>query len=280
MKKPFLPIISAGVIPALLWGQDPSENSPAPVPPTLPLTKLVIEPEDILDSKTATIGDRQVTTQRVSPITLPPLPEPTPPPDPLSPEIQQRLQELGEEHRETTMVFIGATVIQSAGFPDGPRTQVQVWDQGTKTSFKLWSSANWALFAGLSTVQGTDGRSYALIMSHSEMDIDKWTQFMVAQDPEYVPPTIPAIPPGDPTFVVSEGMPSPEALAPITALHQLYKTDHARLQAEHQAREQAQRDQEALLRDNPPQPKNIVIRHWRMDEAGLQGATPKPAVTR
>lgn len=273
-------LVFTGLLPALLLGQALSQDSPAPESTAPPLSKLLIEPEDILSSKTEVLGGRQITIQRVAPIALPSAPEPAPPPDPLSPEVQQRLQEFRAKYSDTTMVSIGATVFRSASLADGPRTLIQVWDRETKTSFKLWSSVNWTLLAGIGEVQGTDGQKYALMMNHSEVDLDGWAQLMAAHGQEYVAPAIPPLPTRQATFIVAEGAPTAAALAPITALHQLYNTDHARLQAAHDARQQERRDQEQALRENPPQPKNIVIRHWRMDEAGRQGITPKPAVTR
>ena len=165
MKRTSLLVIIAAAFPALLWGkawaQDEAlsgdsgatNNGEATVAgavadgapsSSVPSPRLLIEPEDILDSKTEDLGDRMMTTQRIAPLTLPPIPAPAPPPDPLSPEAQQRLQELGAKYRETTIVFIGATVYHSATFSDGPRTLVRIWDQKSRTGFECWSSANWA----------------------------------------------------------------------------------------------------------------------------------------
>lgn len=294
MKFHHLPLILAGAIPAVVWGQiegdgDATESTGAKITgeiadgtalePSLPPTKLVVAPEDVLESKTVDLGQRQITTEKIAPLELPPVPEPAPPPDPLAPEVQQQIHELGEKHPDSTLVFIGATVFRSADLP-GPRTLVRVWDQESKSSYSCWSSANWNWLGGIGGVQGEDGRQYVLIMSHGVMDIDRWSEFMEEQGKEFAAPALPEFAAGEATFVVSEGSPTAEALAPVTALHQLYNKDGEKLRAAFEGRERARQEREELLRTNPPRPKNIVIRHWRMDEAGREGITPKPAVAR
>lgn len=294
MKPHLLPLILAGAIPAILLGQtqenqDATETTEAkiigeipdgtPSEPAPPPVKLVIAPEDVLESKTVEVGERQITMERIAPLELPPIPEPAPPPDPLSPEVQQQIQELSAKYRETTLVFLGATIFHSADLP-GPRTLIRVWDQKSKTSYSCWSSANWNWLGGIGSFQGDDGQPYAFIMSHSNMDIDRWSEFMEERGKEYVPPTVPELPAGDATFVVTEGAPTAEALAPITVLHQIINKDGEELKTAYEGCVRAQKEREEFLRANPPQPKNIVIRHWRMDEAGQQGITPKPAVAR
>ena len=298
MKLTLLPLVLAGAIPAILWGQtldgqeatDPStETTEAqiigeipdgkPSEPAPPPAKLVVAPEDVLESKTVEVGERQITTEKIAPLKLPPIPEPAPPPDPLSPEVQQRIHELSAQYRETTLVFLGATIFHSADLP-GPRTLVRVWDQESKSGYSCWSSANWNWLGGIGGFQGKDGRQYALIMSHSNMDIDRWSEFMERHGKEYIAPPVPELPAGDATFVVTDGTPPEDALAPVIALHQLYNKDWEKLKAAYEGRERARLEREEFLRANPPRPKNIVIRHWRMDEAGQQGITPKTAVAR
>ncbi|MCW1922550.1 hypothetical protein OKA05_08285 [Luteolibacter arcticus] len=294
MKRTSLILLLAGTIPAILWGQTQNEQGVteiteaqiindlpdgAPSEPAPPPAKLVVAPEDVIETKTVEAGERQITIEKIAPLQLPLVPEPAQPPDPLSPEVQQQLLELGETHRETTFVFIGATIFQAADLP-GPRTLVRVWDQETQASYSCWSSANWNWLGGVGSFQGEDGRQYALIMSHSSMDVDGWSEFLEEQGTAYDLPTVPELPAGEASFVVSEGAPAAEALSPVVALHQLYNKDGERLKAAYEGRQRAQQEREEFLRANPPRPKGIVIRHWRMDEAGQQGITPKPAVAR
>jgi hypothetical protein len=251
-----------------------TQESPAKV-----ASKLVIAPEDILETKVHDLGDRRITTQKVSPIELPPIPAPPPPPDPLDPAVQARMQALREKHAQTTFVLIGATVYRSAAFPAGARTRLTI--QGQKGGLvTCWSSADWELLGGTGGFVDQEGRKYALIMICSRMDLDRWADFSAHRGGIYKPPAIPPIPPGEATFVVSSGDPSPAALAALGALHDLYNKDLEVLKARRTARNAEHLAREAERRANPPQPKDIVIRHWRLDEAGQQGITPKPAVTR
>jgi hypothetical protein len=251
-----------------------TQESPAKV-----VSKLVIAPEDVLETKVHDLGDRRITTQKLSPIELPLIPAPPPPPDPLDPAVQARMEALGAKYAKTTFVMIGATVYQSASFPDGARTRLTI--QGQKGGLvTCWSSADWELLGGTGGFVDQEGRKYALIMICSRIDLDRWADFVTRRGGNYVHPVVPAIPPGEATFVVSSGDPSPAALAALGALHELYNKDLEVLKARRNARNAEHLAREAERRANPPQPKDIVIRHWRMDEAGQQGITPKPAVTR
>lgn len=242
-------------------------------------SKLVIAPEDILETKVHDIGDRRITTKKVAPIELPPVPAAPPPPDPLDPAVQARMKALREKHAQTTFVLIGATVFRSAAFTDGQRTRLTI--QGQKGGLvTCWSSADWELLGGTGGFVDQAGRKYGLLMTCSRMDLDRWTDFVARRGGKYDPPVVPNIPDGDATFVVTSGEPSPDALAALGALHDIYNRDLVNLRARHSARAAEYQALEAERRANPPQPKDIVIRHWRMDEAGQQGITPKPAVTR
>ncbi len=207
MKPTLLPLVLAGAIPAIIWGQtldgqeatDPSTETTTeariigeipdgtPSEPAPPPAKLVVAPEEVLESKTVEVGERRITNEKIAPLELPPVPEPAPPPDPLAPEVQQQIQQLSAKYRETTFVFIGATIFHSADLP-GPRTLVRVWDQESKTSYSCWSSANWNWLGGIGSFQGEDGQQYAFVMSHSNMDIDRWSEFMEERGKEYVAP--------------------------------------------------------------------------------------------
>ena len=250
-----------------------------PESPAKVASKLVIAPEDVLETKVHDLGDRRITTQKVSPIELPPIPAPPPPPDPLDPAVQARMEALRAKYAKTTFVLIGATVYQSAAFPDGARTRLTI--QGQKGGLvTCWSSADWELLGGTGGFVDQEGRKYALIMTCSRMDLDRWADFVARRGGNYTPPVVPVIPPGKATFVVSSGDLVPASLAALEALHDFYDNDFEKLKARRKARNEEQLALEAERRANPPQPKDIVIRHWRMDEAGQQGVTPKPAVTR
>jgi hypothetical protein len=77
--------------------------------------------------------------------------------------------------------------------------------------------------------------------------------------------------------VVTKGDPADAAaLAPITALHEFYKTDSARIIADYEARLQANRDREAYIRAHPPAPKDVTIHFWQRDHpVGMPAETIK-----
>jgi len=55
-------------------------------------------------------------------------------------------------------------------------------------------------------------------------------------------------------------------LVPIQSLHDLYDKEYARLRAAYEGREQARIAREALLKANPPQPKDITLNFWRSEK--------------
>ncbi len=241
--------------------------------------ELIIAPEEILESRVHDLGDRKITTEKISPIELPPIPAPPPPPDPLDPAVHARMQALREKHAHTAFVLIGATVYNSTAFADGPRTRVTLRGKNGEV-VTCWSSADWDLFTGTGSFMDSSGRAYALIMSHSSLDMDRWTEFVARRGGTFQPPVIPSIPAGKATFVVTDGAPSPDSLAALGALHDFYNGELETLKSRRKAMHAEQLAREEELRANPPQPKDIVIRHWRIDKAGQNGATAKPALTR
>jgi hypothetical protein len=262
------PLIFASVFGALVaFAQDspqvvdPIADSTSPGLESPPAT-LDIKPEDILSTKVRDLGDRKLVIQKVVPYDLSayaPSPESV-----VSVAVDETPAKLPEAIRETEFVFIGATVYTSKDQPDQPRTLVQLWPQGSKEPITCWSSANWNWLAGFGSFQGTDGRHYALIMSHSTEDVERMEELHQRFGGTYQSPTPPEFPAGRATFQVTSGASDAETLAPLQALHDLYNAESAQLQAAHEAREAANKQQEAERLANPPQPKDITLRYWRI----------------
>lgn len=252
-----------------------------PPPPAPPKPRLVIEPEDVLSSKSVEQGQRRITIEKVAPIELPPIPPPVASPDPAAPETQARVQAAGETHANTRFAFVGATVYRSSKLSGGVRTEVRMWDPGTRKSITCVSSSDWSLFEGVGAMELTDGSTFALIMSQGAVDLDRWEQLYAAGGRTYQMPVFPDLPAGK-SYVVTEGEPTEEVLASLGALEGILRDPEqsARLRTAHEGREQVRKEREEYLRAHPEKPKNIVIRHWRNDAAGLAGETPKPAVAR
>ena len=70
-----------------------------------------------------------------------------------------------------------------------------------------------------------------------------------------------------------------DAIAPITALHELYKVEGPHLMAAYQARKQARIEHEAWLRANPPQPQDVLIQVWKREEEAAQMAPLQETTT-
>lgn len=93
-------------------------------------------------------------------------------------------------------------------------------------------------------------------------------------------PELPAIPEADPAFVITKGEPTADELAGLTALHAIYKTEHARLKAAYEYVRVVNEQREAELRANPPKPQNLIIKHWNSTgHAALPSATDPTATT-
>ena len=85
----------------------------------------------------------------------------------------------------------------------------------------------------------------------------------------YTPPVIPELPAGKATFTIISGNPGGNALTDIHSLHDLYNNEYEKLLTAYQGREQARLAREAELKAHPPQPKDIVLNHWRVQPAKL-----------
>jgi hypothetical protein len=66
-----------------------------------------------------------------------------------------------------------------------------------------------------------------------------------------------------------------EAYEGITALHELYRSDYARLKQAYDLREQRRKEREAALRANPPVPEDVVLHFWKVDRDEENTVGPK-----
>lgn len=72
---------------------------------------------------------------------------------------------------------------------------------------------------------------------------------------------------GEIAFRVVEGdATNKEALVDLETLHDLYRSDGQRLKLAYEIRENALRERQAWLEANPPQPQDIIVRHWKVPE--------------
>jgi hypothetical protein len=274
MKQALLPLLFI----AALHGQEPAgepaelldpivkapiiQTEPAPEP-----KRLVIPPEDIISTEIIDANGQKITIQEVQPQELEPLPVP-PPPRILTPEEQATR----EAARAARLADRGAYrhLMFSCTVYDGEKTMIR-WcsqDRQPVEYFTAWSNVNFHYFNSLGRFKKND-TTYSLMFGIGDTDTAKMASLYARRNAVYTPPVIPTLPVDatvEPSYVVTQGNPTPADLEPIVGLHELYKEHHAAMVAEYQ-RLKVLRAQEAATRAaNPPDPKpDIIIRHWTIE---------------
>ena len=141
--------------------------------------------------------------------------------------------------------------------------------------YEAWSNIDWELLCGHGRLTH-NGVEYNLFASLFLYDTAGLRRRAVRLGKPYVPPQIPDLPPDEtPAFVVTRGdSADAAATAAITALHEYFSVHRAELVAALDARKEAQRQHEAELRANPPEPQDVTVRFWQREN---QVAQPPPA---
>jgi hypothetical protein len=270
MKQALLPLLFV----AALHGQEPAgepaelldpivkepivQTEPAPEP-----QRLEVPPEDIISTKVIIRDGQKFTIQKVEPQELEPLPEP-PPPRVLTPEE--------EAARAARVAARGAyrNLLFSCTVYDGEKTMIRWNSQGRQPVeyFTAWSNVNFHYFNSLGRFKKND-TTYTLMFGIGDTDTAKMTSLYARRNAVFTPPVIPTLPEDatlEPSFVVTQGNPTPADLEPLVGLHELYKEHHAAMVAEYQ-RLKVLREQVAAERAaNPPDPKpDIIIQHWTIE---------------
>jgi hypothetical protein len=253
-------IAAAQDAPVTIVGElsDGTQSPPAPNP-ELPLV-------EIRETKVVQLSDRQVTINRIAD---PGLPDPRP----KLPERQEMsaeqieafrnspaVQQWLEEATKTTHLFISATVV------DDRATFLRWWHDGA--TYQAWSNSDWMILTGFAECQKGDKRFVSLLMagrmSSANLPVDS---------PYRIPDDLPAEPG---TYRITQGdMANVEAYEGITALHELYRSDYARLKQAYDLREQRRKEREAALRANPPVPEDVVLHFWKVDRDEENTVGPK-----
>jgi hypothetical protein len=240
------------------------EGAVADGTPPPPVEKKAWPAVEVREVHERVLSDRKVTLQRIK---NPGLPDPTPlaPPPPLTEAELPVLRESPEwkamvaKHQESRLLFISATVY------DHQKTLVRWYGNGSPMkSFAAWSNIDFNHFSGMGGFK-SGGISYHFMMGVGNHDTVRWRARLEEAGREYEEPQAPELPVGEPGFVLVEGDPNDaEGLAPIRGLHELYKTEAARLAAAYAGRERARAEQEAYLKAHPPVPEDIVINYWKV----------------
>jgi len=284
--KPILLLLLAALSAGLVRAQEvaPSATAPTieptarligklpdgtPPPPQPPKPGFIAPAEDILGSATFSEGGRTITVQEIAPIDLPPPPEIVIPAEP-SPALKLKLAELRARQPKIHHISLGATVYRDKEQPT--RTLVTYWsfdkeEPGKVAPITLWSSADFSLLSGIPGFISSDGRNCSLMMAWGVQNRQRNTALRSKTGRPYQGPVIPELPAGKATFLITSGTPSETTLADIQSLHDLYNNEFEKLQAAAQGREQARLVREAELKAHPPQPKDIVLNHWRVEPA-------------
>lgn len=251
---------------ARVLGDIPDGTPPAPEPAK---PGFIVPAADVLATKTCEQGGRTITFREIAPIALP---QPVAPalPDTDSQAFQSRIAALRENYVEQEILMVGATVFRAKDSP--ARSLVRISRLGGREDVTFWSSADFALLSGIPYFIGSDGVTRSTMMAWSIENTDAAAVLRVKYGLAYNAPEIPAFPVDKATFVLTSTNPPAATLAAIQSLHDLYNNEHARLQAAYEGRERARIQQEADLKANPPQPKDIVLHHWRIT-APQKGAT-------
>ncbi len=269
-------VVSPPVLPSLagtarILGKIPDGTPPPPAPPKPPF---VVAPEHVRDTTAIQQGGRTITLQRIDPIALPPPPAPA---APLSAIDAAAFREKAAAYRAThpwvEFLALGATVYRNG--TDPARTFVRYRPNGGGEEIQFWSSADFSLLASLPAFTDGQGRSYSLFLMWTSIDPARTVARLAALGRTYVPPQIPDLPGGAAAFTLI-GSPPADArlLAPIRALHEIYNSQYAQLQSARADRERARLAREAELKAHPPQPQDLVIRHWRLGQGTPQPAAP------
>ena len=239
----------------------PIIREPIVQPEPKPVLRIEVPEENIIQSETITKGDKTVIVQKIAPVALPPVPVAPPAPVALTPEqIEARAARhaLAPKRR---MLMLSCTVY------DHRHTLISWTSQG-KTPvefFKAWSNVNFFHLNPLHQFKKNDV-IYSLMFGIGHEDTAKAAARYARFGETYHPPAIPSLPAdpfAQPTFLVTEGNPTAEDLAPIIGLHEIYQDHHKDLISEY-TRIKALQEKEAAERlANPPEPKpDIVIQLW------------------
>ena len=223
---------------------------PNPKPVVLPPAQVLDCVEYILPAE-----GRSIFVQKIAPppgyVPPPVNPPPSPPPAVPSEELLARIRAANVNRPAIRWLRFSATVYPQ---PDGTTSTLVRWTHERKT-YRAWSSIDWNHFRGLGRFESFDGKTqYWSMMGIG--DAPRWRE----KHGSLVPP---AFPPGEITYQIIEGDgTNRDALVDLEVLHNLYRTDGHRLKMAHEIREKAITERQAWLEAHPPQPQDIIVRHW------------------
>jgi len=245
------------------------DGTPPPPQPEKPVW--TIPAGDVITEKSHVEGGRTITVREIKPIALPPPPEPAEPAAPvvISEELQERIDAYKEKNPLHHLIGLGATIYRLED--QTTRTHLQLWSGGGAEPVSFWSSGDFSMLSGIGSFTDKQGVTRALFMIWSMHDIPRFAERMQEIDREYTPPEIPELPADRAAYVVNTGDPDEEMLSAIDALHEILTHDAVELRRAYEGRVIAERERKEFLKANPPQPKDLIINHWRIQRGEGQG---------
>lgn len=208
-------------------------------------------------------GTITLTVNRVADPGIPDPPAPVPANPITDPEILARLAARHAEFRKTRIVFVSATVY------DRKRARVTVYPNGgMDRAVTIWSNVDFNHFCGFGCFEAKDGtngdlRKYDLFLGISNEDTVMRAKRFSERGIEYVAPSIPPIPEGEPAFVIETENPDPDSLKLIQDMHALYRAEGTRMAESEVKRNLEYEERKAYLLANPPKPKDVTVHFWQ-----------------
>jgi hypothetical protein len=250
---------------------EPIVREPVAVAPAEPQERLVVPPENILESEVVYCDGQKFTLQQIVPVELEPIPEP-PAPKPLTEEqLAARAARLAAADKQKMLILSGTVY-------DSKHTLLRWTSQGEVPvrTFQAWSNVNFHQFTSLQRFKKKD-TIYSFTFWLGDEDTvktaERYARFNQRPNSKfrtYTPPTIPTLPAdsgAEPTFQVISGEPTAADLEPIYGLHEIYKENHQALIAETQRINAVRAQQAAERLANPPDPKpDIIIQYWNIEK--------------
>lgn len=265
------PVTAARITSPIADGTPPQ---PAPEKP-----EFVVRPQKVLSRETHFEGGRKITLQKITPIELPPPPEAVIPRE-VTPAMRELVAQHRAQHARKTILPLSAIIYRST--TSAPRTLVTYSPQPDRPldgqtaipvpSVTFWSSADFTLLLGFADFVGSDGQTRSLMMAWNTYDLETLRARSLKFKKPALLPSIPTLPDGPATYLITHGNPRPQDLAVIQSLHDLYNNEHPRLQAAHEGRERLRLAQETEKQANPPQPQDLVLNHWSTTKSTQKGA--------
>lgn len=255
-----------------------SQSVPSPVLPDFAVKSTVVREMNVVEAPPMAglppVAGPITTTVHL--VEDPGLPDPPPPPIPA--EIPagdfSRVDRSASEW--ASMVSISATVY------DHSRTLLRCHPSGNvKKEITVWSNLDFNHFSGFSSfeVKATDGavRRYdMLLIGIGNEDTQKHAALLANGGIGYDFPEIPTLPDDKPAYVIEGTASDPAAVQFVEDLHELYRSEGARMEAAYHARIEAEAEQRAYYLANPPMPKDVTIHFWEREHpVGMSAETIK-----